>query len=58
MKLHRLGFTYVRGTQGIHDLLKIWHAMEGPANTFLARDWADWNTTNGRMDPGNRRAVA
>ena len=56
-KLHRLSLIYVRGTQGIHDLLKIWQAVEGPANTFLARDWHDWNTTDGLMEPGNESLV-
>ena len=56
-KLQRLGLIYVRGTQGIHHILKIWHAMEGPANTFLAEDAFDWNTTDGRMDFGDESLV-
>lgn len=56
-KLHRLRLTYVQDTRSIHDILKIWQAVEGPANTFLARDWSDWNTTDGAMQPGNESLI-
>ena len=56
-KLHRLRLIYARDIQAIHDILKIWHALEGPANTGLVRDWSDWNTTNGRMESGNESLI-
>ncbi len=56
-KQHRLTLDYVKGTQGIHDLLKIWHALEGPLHTGLARDWSDWNTSDGSMEPGDETLI-
>lgn len=47
--LRKLRLSYVRGIADIHEVLKIWEAMEGPVHSFLARDWNDWNTTNGNM---------
>lgn len=51
-KLRRLRLSYVEEIAGLYDLLNIWEAMEGPAHSFLARDWHDWNTTAGAMQPG------
>ncbi len=49
----RLTLTYLKSGQGIHDILKIWRALKGPANTGLVLDHTDWNSTDGRMDTGD-----
>ena len=49
-RLHRLNLKYgVRTDNDIAVIIRIFNAMAGPANSFLARDWADWNTTAGSM---------
>jgi uncharacterized protein (TIGR02217 family) len=35
---------------------RFWEAL-GPGNTFLARDWNDWNTTAGSMEEGNAALI-
>jgi len=57
-KLRRLRLAYVDEVAGIYDLLNTWEAVEGPAHSFLARDWHDWNTTAGAMRPGDEAKVA
>lgn len=51
--LRRFNLRYaVRSPQDIYTILKLYEAVDGPANTFLTRDWNDWNTTDGRMEKG------
>lgn len=42
----------VRPEETAYIIRKHWEAL-GPANSFLARDWNDWNTTAGLMDDGS-----
>ena len=48
--LRRFNLRYaVRRPEDVYTLLKLFEAVDGPANSFLLRDWNDWNTTDGRM---------
>ena len=48
--LRRFNLRYaLRSPQDVYTLLKLFEAVDGPANSFLLRDWNDWNTTDGRM---------
>jgi uncharacterized protein (TIGR02217 family) len=48
--LRRFNLRYaVRSPEDVYTLLKLFEAVDGPANSFLLRDWNDWNTTDGRM---------
>lgn len=48
--LRRFNLRYaVRSPQDVYTVLKLFEAVDGPANSFLLRDWNDWNTTDGRM---------
>ena len=45
------------GPQSVEDMYlirRIFEAVDGPANSFLFHDWADWNTTQGRMEKGGQ----
>ncbi len=51
--LRRFNLRYgVRSPQDVYTILKLFEAVDGPANSFLLRDWNDWNTTDGRMEKG------
>lgn len=51
--LRRFNLRYgVRSPADVHTLLKLFEAVDGPSNSFLLRDWNDWNTTDGRMEKG------
>lgn len=41
----------------IYKIRRFWEAMDGPLNSFLIRDWADWNTTAGRMAQGEQSYI-
>ena len=44
--LRRFDIGYnVRTPADAHVILNIFEAVEGPGNSFLIRDWNDWNTT-------------
>ena len=48
--LRRFNLRYgVRSPADVYTLLKLFEAVDGPANSFLLRDSNDWNTTDGRM---------
>ena len=55
--LRRFALTYLREPEDIHAILEIFEGVDGPANSFLARDWNDWNTTAGRMKPGDEAQI-
>ncbi len=49
-KLRRFNIGYnVRSLADAYAILKIFEAVDGPGNSFLVRDWNDWNTTEGAM---------
>ena len=50
--LRVLKYSTVQETADFPAFAKIHTVMNGPANSFLARDWADWNSTDGDMDDG------
>lgn len=53
-KLRKLNLRYgVRTVDALYTVLEIYEAMDGPGDTFLARDWNDWNTSLGDMGPGD-----
>jgi uncharacterized protein (TIGR02217 family) len=43
-----------QSTLDMYSIRRIFEAVDGPANTFLFHDWADWNTTAGRMERGDQ----
>jgi uncharacterized protein (TIGR02217 family) len=47
----------IRTPEDAYAILKIFEAVAGPANSFLARAWNDWNTTEGRMENGGEAFV-
>jgi uncharacterized protein (TIGR02217 family) len=48
--LRRFDLSYgIKKIEDLYAILEIWEAVEGPANSFLIRDWNDWNTTAGKM---------
>lgn len=50
--LRQFTLAYVKSIEGLHEIQKIFEAVEGPAHSFLARDWSDWNTrADGNMRP-------
>lgn len=51
-KLRRFNIGYnVRSLADAYAILRIFEAVDGPGNSFLIRDWNDWNTTEGAMGP-------
>ena len=49
-KLRRFNIGYnVRSLADAYGILKIFEAVDGPGNSFLVRDWNDWNSTEGAM---------
>ncbi len=51
-RLHRLNLKYgIRSASDVHDILEIFNALNGRADSGLARDWSDWNSTDGNMKP-------
>ncbi len=57
-KLRRFNIGYnVRSLADAHAILKIFEVVDGPGNSFLIRDWNDWNTTAGRMGKGNESLI-
>lgn len=42
--LRRLALQFRRPIVDAAEIRKVWMALAGPFDTFLARDWADWNT--------------
>ncbi len=36
----------------VHAIAKIWDAVGGPENSFLARDWSRWNTSSDQRQSG------
>ncbi len=55
--LRTLTVDYVDKPEQIAAIYDIWMAMTGPANSFLCKDWSDWNSTEGRMRAGNETFV-
>jgi uncharacterized protein (TIGR02217 family) len=47
----------IRTPEDAYTILKIFEAVGGPANSFLARAWNDWNTTEGRMENGGEARI-
>lgn len=57
-KLRRFDIGYnVKTDEDIYVVLEIFEAVDGPANSFNARAWNDWNTTSGKMKPGSESLV-
>lgn len=56
-RLRVLSLAYMDGPGAIYDIQEIFQVMDGPANTFLCRDWSDWNTTDGFMEPSDGALV-
>ena len=51
-RLHRLNLKYgIRSASDVHDILEINQALNGRLDSGLARDWSDWNSTDGNMKP-------
>lgn len=51
-KLRRFNIGYnVRSLADAYAILRIFEAVDGPGNSFLVRDWNDWNSTEGQMGP-------
>lgn len=42
--LRTLALSYRLEMAEIYDILETFHALGGPFDTFLARDWSDWHT--------------
>lgn len=42
--LRTLSLSYRMSVRDIYDILETFHALKGPFDTFLARDWSDWHT--------------
>ncbi len=58
LKLRRFNLRYgMRTAADAYTILRIFEAVEGPANSFLARAWNDWNTTQGSMDFGDESKI-
>ena len=56
--LRRFQLSYVRKIEDLFALQEIFEAVEGPAHSFLARDWNDWNTrADANMAPGAETGV-
>jgi uncharacterized protein (TIGR02217 family) len=36
-----------------YRILELFESVDGPTNTFLAKDWSDWNTSAGYMGQGD-----
>lgn len=47
--LRRLNITYRELPTAIEEIIRVFNAVNGPAHSFLVRDWGDWNTTQGDM---------
>lgn len=56
--LHKfdIGFN-VKSSEDIYVILEIFHAVDGPFGSFLARAWNDWNTTQGFNKPGDETLI-
>jgi uncharacterized protein (TIGR02217 family) len=50
-----IAFT-VRPQETAYAIRRVWQAV-GPANSFLTRDWNDWNTTAGKMEQGDESFI-
>ncbi len=46
----------VRPQETAYAIRRVWQAV-GPANSFLARDWNDHNTTAGKMEQGGESSI-
>ena len=56
--LVKLNLQYVRAVRDIAELAEIYAVVNGPKDSFLARDWADWNTRpDNEMRPGAESGV-
>ncbi len=51
--LRRLSISYTENVAVIEEILRIFQAVDGRVNSFLVRDWGDWNTSQGHMDTDN-----
>lgn len=40
-----------------YEILRIYASVGGTADTFLGRDWSDWNTTDGFMGPTGESSI-
>lgn len=48
LRTFEIGYN-VRTPEDLYLIKEIFEAMEGINNSFLMRDWTDWNTTKGKM---------
>lgn len=50
-KLRKLQIGYgIRTPRDAYTVQKLFEAVGGPENSFLVKDWTDWNSTEGYMD--------
>ncbi len=57
-KLRKFPIGYnLRSPEDVYTILRIFEAVNGPADSFLIRDWNDWNTTQGSMEKGDEALV-
>lgn len=50
--LRTLTLDYLKQNIEFEEIARIFLSLGGRANSFLARDWSDWNTTQGKMEEG------
>ena len=56
LRKYSLQFT-AKEIEIVYKIRRFWEAMDGPLNSFLIRDWADWNTTQGSMTKGEESLI-